>query len=246
MTDFSNHPGSTPHQAGPACPAWIRMLLVVGLGLLSGAGCTEDPGAGSDGGRTLLAVGIDRSGSIRLRDEAVQRVSELIESLQSGRVTVRWISAASYRAEETILDVELSTPTACTNPYAPRCRGERAQRLRIDRARRDSALAVLRNATAGTAHATDIVGFLAAASDWLEAAGPEARHVVALATDLEDTAGRRVDGLDLRNVQTILVWQQADDDPSRAYRRRSWFDEIVRAAGANAPRYLPLTMRMTP
>jgi len=220
-------------------------LLLSGSAALHACAPVHGPRTEPGTGRTLVVCGIDRSGSIRLRDQAIERCGEMLDSITRGRIQVRWVSGSSYRLEEVILDVKLSGPAPCTNPYAPRCRVRRATAVQADRALRDSALAVLRSASAPPAQSTDITGFLAAAADWLNAAGPADRKVLAIASDLLDTAGRRVDGIDLRDVD-VLAWQQADDEPALAYRRRDWFSQITAAAGAQTPRYVPLTMRVIP
>jgi hypothetical protein len=194
---------------------------------------------------SAVVCGIDLSGSIRqgLRSAVRQVCIDELDKLVAGWVEVRAVASESYRNEALISRLEQDT-MSCANPFSSRCR----HRMNREQAglleARQRAVERILAAPPSLPGATDLFGFLAAASELLSADTLATRKRIVLASDLEDTAHRTAE-LDLRGIE-IEIWMQLPPNPAEAEKRRAVFVETLTSAGARYVRFRPLRSRPQP
>ena len=188
--------------------------------------------------RTATVCGVDESGSIRpeLRAAAREACVRTLQRLEAGWTEVRSINQRSLTNEQSLVRLERH-PASCPNNFSARCRAAVVRDSLAYARALDAAVARVREPPAALSRQTDIVGFLAAATQALEA-DPDAAGTIVMATDLDETVHRRAD-LDLAGA-AIEVWLQQPEDPAAAERRRAEFAAAMRAAGASAVSFYPL------
>lgn len=191
------------------------------------------PPAPVKGDPVTLVGGIDGSGSGKpLRGWCFGTLRTLLASARPGDVVeARMIGASAY--DPTLRVATLRIPvTEAASAFDLRKRLAAAHDGTADSLRKQ-ALASLAAATEGpTTPRTDIWGFLGAAREMLESGGKNARRVLLVCTDGEDTAGEPLT-LDLSGIEVVfLLGAGSGDTSAEIIERREVWRTALEARGA--------------
>lgn len=211
--------------------------VLLGLSLLAAVDSTPR--------RTHTVCGIDRSGSAYpMIEDAVWECARVIAVAAPGDiVTVRWISHASYRAGEAVVHVALAAePRRCRNMMDLSCRRAYADWQARLAAQKRSAISRLVGAAHSPARATDLGGFLQAASDLWAAEPPEIGRAVVIVTDLIENVHHAVAPA-LSGATVTVITLAVDGNVARARAARERAATLYRQFGAARVEFRPAMPR---
>lgn len=192
----------------------------------------------------FTVVGVDRSGSFKLKEESMALCRQLVQNAQAGDTLIfRWIAESSYRNDQEFCCLTVPTPSA--EPKTPgvfnkaeQIRYERALKAQREahetavRAVRGNALAAINNAEIKKAMKTDIIGFLVAASELFEQAPRESEKILVVVSDMLDEGIYKAE-TPLPGVE-VIAYLQNDPDPAKMQKRReSWTNRFQTSGCSN-------------
>lgn len=196
--------------------------------------------------RCIVVFGIDDTGSYRLWDQAKTIACRIVDQLQPGDTfNCRRITESSYLDTCLILKLEmpLIEEQGNNNPFDRKAKKvTRQQESGINALKREACnrLSALRPINSKR---TDIYGFVAAAADRFALASKEQKHILILASDLEDNVGYQPK-VDLAGTRVAVLGFQSSRDPVKMQRLKQIWTKKFTEAGAARVVFLPLEEKL--
>lgn len=190
----------------------------------------------ADSARAPRAVvcGVDRSGSAYpLRADAIYECARVLATAGPGdEVDVRWISERSYAASQRVVHLRVpASPRSCRSVMDVPCRRAYAQWVQAAAAAKQQAVSRLLAARIESAPATDLNGFLQAASETLANTPAGVAREIRIVTDGFDNIGQSI-APELHDVSVTLAMLQVENDVARALSTRAALTRFFLSHGA--------------
>ena len=198
--------------------------------------------------RMVVVAALDETGSYSMRSRGLAMANSVIQVLQPGDVFYfRRITGRSFKEQNTIFRLEIpQIPPKPKNRFDQRAWVRHHKGLRRVQTIKTQAQKILSQLKPVKAKATDIYGFLCAASLRYQAeaeAGP-AHRLMLIASDMQNNVTRQIKP-DLKEVEVqVIVWEPGDD-PTEAYKlKKAWRKVLVDQCGASSVKFLTSDMRL--
>jgi hypothetical protein len=185
--------------------------------------------------RRVIIIGIDATGSYKLREQAKNMVARVINELEPGDILyLRLINENSYLDNCTIFRLELP---ALNRPKSDNPFNRKAKRLRKSQifhinSLKKEGLQRLADITFKVAKNTDIYGFLAASNDRFNLAPQDYQKILIIASDLKDNVRHKVN-LDLSGAYVAIVGFQNSKNPQESRSlKNNWTKKFMQSGAA--------------
>jgi hypothetical protein len=185
--------------------------------------------------KRLIIIGIDESGSYKLREQAKKLIARVIKELESGDILyLRRINDSSYLDGCTIFRLELPVlqNPASENPFDRKAKRLRKAQLFHVNSLKNQAIQRLADIKFKVAKNTDIYGFLAASNDRFNLAPKDYQKILIIASDLKDNVRYKVD-LGLSDTYVAVIGFQNSKDPKESRNLKGkWTKKLVQSGAA--------------
>ena len=185
--------------------------------------------------RRLIIIGIDETGSYKLREQAKKLIAGVINELEPGDILyLRRINDSSYLDGCTIFRLELPTlqKPATENPFDRKAKRLRKAQMFHISSLKNQAIQRLADIKFKVAKHTDIYGFLAASNDRFNLAPQDFQKILIIASDLKDNVHYKVD-LGLSGVYVAVVGFQNSKDPKESRNLKGkWAKRFMQSGAA--------------
>jgi hypothetical protein len=183
----------------------------------------------------VIIVGIDESGSYKLREQAKKLIARVIKELEPGDILyLRRINDSSFLDQCTIFRLELPAleKPNTDNPFDRKVkRFQKSQIFRINSLKKE-AIQRLADIKFKVAKHTDIYGFLAASNDRFNLAPKDYQKILIIASDLKDNVRYKVD-LGLSGAYVAVVGFQNSKNPQESRNLKGqWTKEFMQSGAA--------------
>jgi hypothetical protein len=197
--------------------------------------------------RRVIIIGIDESGSYKLREQAKKLIARVINELEPGDILyLRRINDLSYLDNCTIFRLELPVlkTSKANNPFDRKAkRLRKAQIFHINSLKKE-AIKRLADIKFKVAKHTDIYGFLAASNDRFNLAPQEYQRILIIASDLKDNVRYKVN-LDLSEAYVAVVGFQNSKNPQESRSLKSNWTKRLMQSGAAKVIFLSIEERFS-
>ncbi len=197
--------------------------------------------------KRVFIIGIDESGSYKLREQAKKLIARVINELEPGDILyLRRINDSSYLNNCSIFRLELPVlqKPASENPFDRKAkRLRKAQIFHINSLKKE-AIQRLIDIKFKVAKNTDIYGFLGASNDRFNLAPQDYQKILIIASDLKDNVRYKVE-LGLSGAFVAVVGFQNSKNPqeSRSLKNK-WIKKFMQS-GAEKVIFLSIEERFS-
>ena len=167
--------------------------------------------------RRVFIIGIDESGSYKLREQAKKLIARVISELQPGDILyLRRINDSSFLDQCTIFRLELPAleKSKSNNPFDRKAKRLRKSQLFHINSLKKEAIQRLADIKFKVAKNTDIYGFLGASNDRFNLAPQDYQKILIIASDLKDNVRYKVE-LGLSGAFVAVVGFQNSKNPHK-------------------------------
>jgi hypothetical protein len=185
--------------------------------------------------RRFIVIGIDESGSYKLREQAKKLFARVISGLEPGDILyLRRINDSSYLNNCTIFRLELPVlqNPASENPFDRKAKRLRKSQIFHINSLKKEAIQRLADIKFKVAKNTDIYGFLGASNDRFNLAPKDYQKILIIASDLKDNVRYKVD-LGLSGAYVAVVGFQNSKNPQESRNLKGqWTKEFMQSGAA--------------
>ena len=185
--------------------------------------------------RRVFIIGIDESGSYKLREQAKKLIARVINELEPGDILyLRRINDSSYLNNCSIFRLELPVlrNPATENPFDRKAKRLRKAHIFHIHSLKNQAIQRLADIKFKIAKHTDIYGFLAASNDRFNLAPKDYQKILIIASDLKDNVRYKVD-LGLPGAYVAVVGFQNSKNPKESRNLKGqWTKEFMQFGAA--------------
>jgi len=188
----------------------------------------------------VIVMGMDATGSYAIWEQAKAIAIRVIYHLQPGDILyLRKITDKSYSHSCHVLRLELPGRDAPDhhNPFDRRAKRERKAAIVENLSRKKAAIEMVKALRSANAPHTDILGFLAVATEKFEVTGQGFDKFVVMATDLQDNVNYQPE-LNLAGAHTAVLGFQPMADPAATRKFKTQWSEYLKKAGASRTTFL--------
>ena len=186
----------------------------------------QDPGR-------IIVMAIDDTGSYRLWNQAKNITAQIINQTKPGDVFyLRKITGESYTDKSTLFRLELPKMPASSyeNPFDRKAKKHKKLFEYRTKALKQKAIKMVAKLQTSSAGHTDILSFLAIASEKFQLADKNAKRIICIASDLQENVRYKPD-LNLSGAKIAIVGFQPMKDPKRTQRFKQKWINIFKKAG---------------
>jgi hypothetical protein len=185
--------------------------------------------------RRVIIIGIDESGSYKLREQVKRLIARVINELEPGDILyLRRINDSSNLDQCTIYRLELPTleKSKFDNPFDRKTKRLRKSHTVHIHSLKKEAIQRLIDIKFKVAKHTDIYGFLAASNDRFNIAPQDYQKILIIASDLKDNVRHKVN-LDLAGAYVAVVGFQNSKNPQESRNLKSgWTKKFINSGAA--------------
>jgi hypothetical protein len=197
--------------------------------------------------RRVIIIGIDESGSYKLREQAKKLFARVISDLKPGDILyLRRINDSSYLDQCTIFRLELPAleKSKSNNPFDRKAKRLRKSQLFHINSLKKEAIQRLADIKFKIAKNTDIYGFLGASNDKFNLTPQDYQKILIIASDLKDNVRYKVE-LGLSGAFVAVVGFQNSKNPqeSRSLKNK-WIKKFMQS-GAEKVIFLSIEERFS-
>mgnify|MGYP001812752900 CR=1 FL=1 len=185
--------------------------------------------------RRVFIIGIDESGSYKLREQAKKLIARVINELEPGDILyLRRINDSSYLDSSTLFRLELPAlqRPKTNNPFDRKAnRTRKFHTIHVNSLKKE-AIQRLADIKFKVAKHTDIYGFLAASNDRFNLAPQDYQKILIIASDLKDNVRHKVN-LDLSGAYVAVVGFQNSKNPQESRTLKNhWIKKLMQSGAA--------------
>ena len=197
--------------------------------------------------RRVFIIGIDESGSYKLREQAKKLIARVISELEPGDILyLRRINDSSFLDQCTIFRLELPAleKSKSNNPFDRKAKRLRKSQIFHINSLKKEAIQRLADIKFKIAKNTDIYGFLGASNDRFNLAPQDYQKILIIASDLKDNVRYKVE-LGLSGAFVAVVGFQNSKNPqeSRSLKNK-WIKKFMQS-GAEKVIFLSIEERFS-
>jgi hypothetical protein len=185
--------------------------------------------------RRVFIIGIDESGSYKLREQAKKLIARVINELEPGDILyLRRINDSSYLNNCSIFRLELPVlqTSKTNNPFDRKAKRLRKAHIFHINSLKNQAIQRLADINFKVAKHTDIYGFLAASNDRFNLAPEDYQKILIMASDLKDNVRYKVD-LGLSGAYVAVVGFQNSKNPKESRNLKGkWTKKFMQSGAA--------------
>jgi hypothetical protein len=185
--------------------------------------------------RRVIIIGIDETGSYKLREQAKKLFARVISDLEPGDILyLRRINDSSYLDQCTIFRLELPAlgKSKSNNPFDRKAKRLRKSQIFHINSLKKQAIQRLADIKFKVAKNTDIHGFLAASNDRFNLAPKDYQKILIIASDLKDNVRHKVN-LDLSGAYVAVVGFQNSKNPQESRNLKNhWIKKLMQSGAA--------------
>lgn len=185
--------------------------------------------------RRVFIIGIDESGSYKLREQAKKLIARVISELEPGDILyLRRINDSSFLDQCTIFRLELPAleKSKSNNPFDRKAKRLRKSQIFHINSLKKEAIQRLADIKFKIAKNTDIYGFLGASNDKFNLTPQDYQKILIIASDLKDNVRYKVD-LGLSGAFVAVVGFQNSKNPQESRNLKSdWTKKFIKSGAA--------------
>jgi hypothetical protein len=185
--------------------------------------------------RRVFIIGIDESGSYKLREQAKKLIARVINELEPGDILyLRRINDLSYLDNCSIFRLELPAlkRPKTNNPFDRKTKRLRKSQIFHINSLKKEAIKRLADINFKVAKNTDIYGFLAASNDRFNLAPQNYQRILIIASDLKDNVRHKIN-LDLSEAYVAIVGFQNSKNPQESRNlKKHWTTKFMKSGAA--------------
>ena len=185
--------------------------------------------------RRVIIIGIDESGSYKLREQVKRLIARVINELEPGDILyLRRINDSSYLDSCTIFRLELPVlrRPKVNNPFDRKTKRTRKTHIHHINSLKKEAIQRLFDISFKVAKHTDIYGFLAASNDRFNLTPQDYQKILIIASDLKDNVRHKVN-LDLSGAYVAIVGFQNSKNPQESRNLKNhWIKKLMQSGAA--------------
>jgi hypothetical protein len=185
--------------------------------------------------RRVFIIGIDETGSYKLREQAKKLFARVINELEPGDILyLRRINDSSYLDQCTIFRLELPAlgKSKSNNPFDRKAKRLRKSQIFHINSLKKQAIQRLADIKFKVAKNTDIHGFLAASNDRFNITPQDYQKILIIASDLKDNVRHKVN-LDLSGAYVAVVGFQNSKNPQESRNLKNhWIKKLMQSGAA--------------
>jgi len=197
--------------------------------------------------RRVFIIGIDESGSYKLREQAKKLIARVIKELEPGDILyLRRINDSSFLDQCTIFRLELPAlgKSKSNNPFDRKAKRLRKSQIFHINSLKKQAIQRLADIKFKVAKNTDIHGFLAASNDRFNITPQDYQKILIIASDLKDNVRHKVN-LDLSGAYVAVVGFQNSKNPQESRNLKNHWIKKLMQSGAEKVIFLSIEERFS-